>query len=74
MSIYQKLKDNGINLYDVKYYTRDYKYNSINNYVYFKTYNLEILKPFANMFLSKGNNKIIPLNIEYHLDPVVLAY
>jgi hypothetical protein len=26
------------------------------------------------MFLSKGNNKIIPLNIEYHLDPVVLAY
>jgi hypothetical protein len=53
MYIYQKLKNNGINLYDIKYYTRkDYRYNSINNSIYFKTYNLELLKPFANMFLS----------------------
>ena len=43
--LYQKLKNNGINLYDIKYYTRkDFRYNSINNSIYFKTYNLELLK------------------------------
>jgi LAGLIDADG DNA endonuclease family protein len=53
MFIYQNLKDNGISLYNIKYYNRkDYRYNSINNSIYFKTYNLELLKPFANMFLS----------------------
>jgi hypothetical protein len=75
MFIYQNLKDNGINLYDIKYYTRnDYRYNSINNSIYFKTYNLELLKPFANMFLSENNNKIVPLDIECHLNPISLAY
>lgn len=75
MSIYQKLKDNNINLYDIKYYTRkDSRYNSINNSIYFKTFNLEILKPFANMFLSENNKKIVPLDIESYLNPIVLAY
>jgi hypothetical protein len=76
MFIYQKLKDNGINLYDLKYYFRkDSRYNSINSSIYFKTHNLESLKPFANMFLSENNNKkIVPLNIEYFLTPISLAY
>jgi len=75
MHIYQKLKDNGINLYDIKYYNRkDYRYNNINNSIYFKTYNLELLKPLANMFLSENNNKIVPLDIESHLNPITLAY
>jgi len=73
--IYQNLKDNGINLYDIKYYTRkDYRYNSINNSIYFKTYNLELLKPLANMFFTENNYKIIPLDIECHLNPISLAY
>ena len=75
MFIYNKLKENSISLYDIKYYTRkDYRYNSINKSIYFKTYNLELLKPFANMFLSEKNHKIIPLDIECHLDPIALAY
>lgn len=72
--LYKNLKDNGINLYDIKYYTRkDYRYNSINNSIYFKTYNLKLLKPLANMFLE-NNNKIVPLDIECHLNPISLAY
>jgi len=75
MFIYEKLKNNGISLYDIKYYSRkDSRYNSINKSIYFKTYNLELLKPLANMFLSEKNQKIIPLDIEYHLDPIALAY
>ena len=35
--IYQNLKDKGINLHDIKYYTRkDSRYNNINNSIYFK--------------------------------------
>jgi hypothetical protein len=72
--LYKNLKDNSINLYDIKYYTRkDSRYNSINNSIYFKTYNLELLKPLVNMFLE-NNNKIVPLDIEYHLNPISLAY
>ena len=75
MCIYQKLKDNGVNLYDIKYYTRkDYRYNSINESIYFKTYNLELLKPFANIFLSENNNKIVLLDIESYLNSISLAY
>jgi len=75
MYLYKKLKYNGINLYDIKYYTRkDSRNNSINNSIYFKTYNLELLKPFANMFLSKNNTKIVPLDIESHLNWISLAY
>jgi LAGLIDADG DNA endonuclease family len=73
--LYKNLKDNGINLYDIKYYTiKDSRYNSINNSIYFKTYNLELLKPLANMFLTENNNKIVPLYIECHLNPIFLAY
>jgi len=73
--LYKNLKDNGINLYDIKYYTRkDSRYNSINNSIYFKTYNLKLLKPLANMFLTENNNKIVPLDIECHLNPISLAY
>ena len=33
----KNLKDKGINLYDIKYYTRkDSRYNNINNSIYFK--------------------------------------
>jgi len=41
MFIYKTLKDNGISLYVIKYYTiKDYRYNNINKSIYFKTYNL----------------------------------
>jgi len=34
--LYQNIKDKGINLYDIKYYTiKDYRYNNINNSIYF---------------------------------------
>jgi len=73
--LYKNFKDNGINLYDINYYTRkDSRYNNINNSIYFKTYNLKLLKPLANMFLTENNNKIVPLDIEYHLNPIFLAY
>jgi hypothetical protein len=73
--IHQTLKDNGINSYDIEYYTiKHSRPNSIKNFIYFKTYNLESLKPFANMFLTENNNKIVPLDIESHLNPTSLTY
>src|SRR5204862_7932784 len=40
MFIYQNLKDNGINLYDIKYYTiKDSRFNSKNISLNYKAYN-----------------------------------
>jgi hypothetical protein len=50
------------------------RYNSINNSIYFKTDNLKSLNTFANMFLSEDNKKILPLDIEDHLNLITLAY
>lgn len=33
-----------------------------------------MLYPFVNMFLSEGNIKILPLDIEKYLNPITLAY
>jgi hypothetical protein len=64
-----------IGLYDIKYYSRkDSRYNSLNSSIYFKTHNSELLYPFVNMFLSDSNIKVLPLDIEKHLNPITLAH
>lgn len=73
--IYDKLKKSGMDLYDIKYYTRkDSRYGSINSSIYFKTHSLESLYPYVNMFLSNENKKILPLNIKEDLNPITLAH
>jgi hypothetical protein len=75
IDIYNKLKKSGIELQDIKYYSRkDSRYNSLNSSIYFKTYNSELIYPFVNMFLSSTNIKILPLDIEKYLNPITLAY
>jgi len=75
LDIYDKLKKSGIDLHDIKYYSRkDSRYNSLNKSIYLKTYNSELLYPFVNMFLSDDNKKILPLDIEKYLNPITLAY
>lgn len=74
MFIYQTLKNAGVDLHDIKYYSRkDSRYNSVNGSIYFKTHNSELLFPLASMFLSNGN-KILPLGIEQYLTPRALAF
>jgi len=75
LDIYNKLSKSNIELNDIKYYSRkDYRYDSLNSSIYFKTYNSELLYPFVNMFLSDTNIKILPLDIEKYLNPITLAY
>jgi LAGLIDADG DNA endonuclease family len=75
LDIYNKLSKSGIELQNIKYYSRkDYRYNNLNSYIYFKTFNYELLYPFVNMFLSTSNIKILPLYIEKYLNPITLAY
>lgn len=75
IDIYDKLKNSGIELQDIKYYSRkDSRYNSLNSSIYFKTFNSELLYPFADMFLSSTNIKILPLDIQRYLNPITLAY
>ena len=74
-SIDQTLKNAGIGLHDIKYYSRkDSRYNSINGSIYFNTHNSDLLSPLAEMFLSHNNKKILPLEIERYLSPLALAY
>jgi hypothetical protein len=75
LDIYNKLKESDFKIYDIKYYSRkDSRYNSLNNSRYFKTHNSELLYPFVNMFLSDTSRKILPLDIEKYLSPIVLSY
>jgi LAGLIDADG DNA endonuclease family len=75
IDIYNKLDKSGVSLYELKYYSRkDYRYNSLNCSIYFKTSNSELLYPLVNMFLSSTNIKILPLDIEKYLNPITLAY
>lgn len=75
IDIYEKLKNSGIELQDIKYYSRkDSRYNSLNSSIYFKTFNSELLYPFVEMFLSSTNIKILPLDIQRYLNPITLAY
>lgn len=72
--IYEILKNFNIAVQDIKHYSiKDLIYNSLNKSVYLKTYNLESLYPFAEMFLL-NNKKIVPLNISECLTPKALAY
>jgi len=49
MFIYQTLKNAGVGLHDIKYYSRkDSRYNSVNGSIYFKTHNSELLFPLAS--------------------------
>jgi hypothetical protein len=65
----------GIDLYDIKYYKRtDSRYNSVNESIYLKTHSSELLSFLAEMFLSDGNKKILPFDIEKYLSPIALAY
>jgi len=75
LDIYDKLNISNISLYDIKYYSRkDSRYNSLNSSIYFKTHNSELLYPFVDMFLSDSNVKVLPLDIEKHLNPITLAH
>lgn len=61
-------------LHPIKYYSRlDKRYSAINESVYFKSYNLEVLNLLANMFL-RGEMKVIPLEIKEWLTPISLAH
>lgn len=73
--LYPKLKGTGLDLSELKYYFRKYsRYNSINNSIYFKSRNYEVLYPLAEMFLSSDNKKVLPKDIEKYLNPIALAY
>ena len=75
MDLYQTLKDVNIDLQDIKYYSRnDSRYNSTNSSIYFKTFSSDIFNFFVDIFLSKNNKKVLPLDIEKYLDPITLAY
>lgn len=73
--IYQKLKETGLDLSELKYYSRkDYRYNNTSKSIYFKTRNCEVLYPLAEMFLSKNNKKVLPKDIGKYLNPIALAH
>jgi hypothetical protein len=44
------------------------------NPLYFRTHSLEVLKPFADLFLNNEGNKIIPINISDYISHRSLAY
>jgi hypothetical protein len=70
-------KEGGIDLIneELKEYTRnDNRHNTINKSLYFKTQNLDILRPIADLFLDENDKKIIPNNIKDFLTPRSLAF
>lgn len=72
--IYDMLKKQGIDLHDIKYYTRvDKRHSSINKSIYFKTHSSDQFNELGAMFLE-NSKKIIPLNIKEWLTPVSLAH
>jgi hypothetical protein len=72
--IYRLLVDSGVSLYPMKYYSRsDKRYNSINESIYFKSYNLANLNFLADMFIL-NHTKVIPSNIKDWLTPISLAH
>jgi len=74
MHIYELLKAEGLMLHDVKTYKRiDSRYGSTNESIYFKTHSSELLHSFIDLFLV-NDKKILPLDIEKHLNPITLAY
>jgi oligoribonuclease (3'-5' exoribonuclease) len=59
----------------IKSYSRyDSRYNIKNNSLYFRTQSLDILKPFADLFLNSKGKKIVPDNIAEHLTIRGLAF
>ena len=72
--LHSLLRTAGINLNSIKYYSRkDKRHGSINESVYFKSHNLEILNFLSDMFIYNGT-KIVPLNIKDWLTPISLAH
>lgn len=70
-------KKNGLGLISesLKEYTRtDSRYNKTNSSLYFKSQNLESLKPLAELFLNESGKKQIPSNIAEYLTPRSLAF
>ena len=73
--IYNIINQENLALDEPKSYSRkDSRYNSKNQSLYFRTKSLEELKPFADLFLDKENNKTIPVNIANYLTPRSLAF
>ena len=73
--IYNIINQENLALDEPKSYSReDSRYNSKNQSLYFRTKSLEELKPFADLFLDKDNNKTIPVNIADYLTPRSLAF
>ena len=59
---------------NLKTYSRqDTRYNTINSYLYFRSYSIEELKPLANMFLDEKGKKHITGNIANELTHRSLA-
>lgn len=59
---------------NLKTYSRqDTRYNTINSYLYFRSYSIEELKPLADMFLDEKGKKHIPGNIANELTHRSLA-
>lgn len=74
LHLHSILKQQGIELHNIKYYTRvDNRYDSINKSIYFKTYSSYIFNDLGVMFLE-NDKKVIPLNIKEWLTPVSLAH
>ena len=73
--IYNIINQENLALDEPKSYSReDSRYNSKTQSLYFSTKSLEELKPFADLFLDKDNNKTIPVNIADYLTPRSLAF
>lgn len=73
--LYSLVNQENLALEKPKSYSRtDSRYNVTNQSIYFRTKSLEKLKPLADLFLDKKNNKIIPVNIADYLTSRSLAF
>lgn len=69
------LQKGGLNLDDIKTYTRnDARYSKINKSLYFKTESTEELRSLADVFLDSEGKKKVPSNISEYLSLRSLAF
>ena len=72
--LHKTLSEAGLDLSEIKYYTRkDDRHDSNNTSIYFKINSTNELNSIADLFLSKDNQKIVPLEIENYLSPIALG-
>ena len=72
--LHKTLSEAGLDLSEIKYYTRkDDRHDSNNTSLYFKINSTNELNSIADLFLSKDNQKIVPLEIENYLSPIALG-